>query len=252
MLLTEQKQAIIHRAVTYGLDPSVPLKPSGIPWLGEVPHHWDVVRPKQVLKSRSGGTAAIKNTASPEWQQGYVPAFSASGQDVWLPSPMFHGSGLVLSAVGARCGKTFKASGEWAVVANTHAFMIPEPHSSDYWWYVTNTKDWWVRSGSAQPFVQVSDSLDRKWVLPPPAEQKAIAAFLDKEALRFDKAISHLEREIELLHEYRTRLVADVVTGKLDVREAAAQLPDEVLLSTIEDAAELGEDLNIADEEATA
>jgi type I restriction enzyme S subunit len=251
-LLNEQKQAIIYRAVTRGLDPSVLLKSSGTPWLGDIPQHWDVARPKQVLKSRSGGAVAIKNTASQERRQGYVPAFSASGQDVWLPRPMFHGSGLVLSAVGARCGKTFKASGEWAVVANTHAFMVPEPHSSDYWWYVTNTKDWWVRSGSAQPFVQVSDSLNRKWVLPPTVEQKAIAAFLDKEVLRFETAVSQLEREIGLLREYRTRLVADVVTGKIDVREAAARLPEEVPQDTVKDDADLGEDLDIADEEATA
>jgi len=55
-----------------------------------------------------------------------------------------------------------------------------------------------------------------------------IVEFLDGELQRFHTAISRLEREIELLHEYRTRLIADVVTGKLDVREAAARLPDEV------------------------
>ena len=65
-----------------------------------------------------------------------------------------------------------------------------------------------------------------------------------------EQAISRLEREIELLREYRTRLVADVVTGKLDVREAAARVPDEALPDTAEDDADLSEEIDDAGEEA--
>jgi type I restriction enzyme S subunit len=88
--------------------------------------------------------------------------------------------------------------------------------------------------------------------VPSEAEQMAIVDFVTRETTGISVAISQLEREIELLREYRTRLVADVVTGKLDVREAAAQLPDEVLPDTNADAADPGDDLEIADEEATA
>ena len=63
--------------------------------------------------------------------------------------------------------------------------------------------------------------------LPPLPEQTAIVEYLDKATATIDTAITRARREIELLNEYRTRLTADVVTGKLDVREAAAQLPDE-------------------------
>jgi type I restriction enzyme S subunit len=65
-----------------------------------------------------------------------------------------------------------------------------------------------------------------------------------------DTAISRLEREIDLLHEYRTRLVADVVTGKLDVREAAARLPDEAPPDTVENDTDLDDRINPTDEEA--
>ncbi len=68
---------------------------------------------------------------------------------------------------------------------------------------------------------------------PPPKEQEAICAFLDAGLASFDTAISRLEREITLLREYRTPLVADVVTGKLDVRAAAAALPDEEPLAEV-------------------
>ena len=64
--------------------------------------------------------------------------------------------------------------------------------------------------------------------LPPPSEQRAIVEYLDKATSDIEAAIVRARRQIELVQEYRTRLIADVVTGKLDVREAAAQLPDEV------------------------
>jgi type I restriction enzyme S subunit len=88
--------------------------------------------------------------------------------------------------------------------------------------------------------------------LPPVMEQEQIALQLNSEIERFGAARSRLEDEIDLLREYRTRLVADVVTGKIDVREAAAWLPEEVPLDTVEDDADLGDDLDIAYEEATA
>ncbi len=77
-------------------------------------------------------------------------------------------------------------------------------------------------------------------------------AQLDIELSGLNTAISRLEREIELLREYRTRLVADVVTGKLDVREAAARLPDEAPPETVEDDADPIEGIEADDEEAIA
>ena len=62
---------------------------------------------------------------------------------------------------------------------------------------------------------------------PPVEEQSAILRFVNRESAPLDEALARLEREIQLVREYRTRLVADVVTGKLDVREVAARLPDE-------------------------
>ena len=77
--------------------------------------------------------------------------------------------------------------------------------------------------------------------VPPPSEQRAIVADVEKSAGGVNTAISRLEREIELLREYRTRLVADVVTGKLDVREAAARLPEEHDKSGLSDLSELND-----------
>ena len=97
-------------------------------------------------------------------------------------------------------------------------------------------------------------------LVPPLSEQIAIVRFLDRATAKMDVAVDRARRQIELLHQYRTRLIADVVTGKLDVREAAARLPDEVeepeqlaeidALTDVED--EPTDDLNAVPEEAEA
>jgi type I restriction enzyme S subunit len=87
-------------------------------------------------------------------------------------------------------------------------------------------------------------------LLPKVCEQQRILIALNEETRPVNIAISRLEREIELLREYRTRLVADVVTGKLDVREAAARLPEEVAPDRVEDDTDPSLDPESADEEA--
>lgn len=94
------------------------------------------------------------------------------------------------------------------------------------------------------------DELRGLWTcVPPVSEQEQIAASLDSALLGCNAATARLEREIELLREYRTRLVADVVTGKLDVREAASHLPEEAALDTAEEATDLCGETEPADEE---
>jgi type I restriction enzyme S subunit len=200
------------------LPPYPAYKDSGVPWLGKVPVHWEVMPVKRALRPQSCGTAAIKNTAAATPLDGYAPAFSASGQDVWLPRASHCGSALVLSAVGARCGKTFRADGEWGVVANTHILWPRTGQNRDFWWYVTNNEAWWDKAGAAQPFVRVSATLERSWVIPPLPEQTAIVRFLDYVERRIRRFIRAKQKLIKLLEEYRQALIHQAVTGKIDVR----------------------------------
>jgi type I restriction enzyme S subunit len=87
-------------------------------------------------------------------------------------------------------------------------------------------------------------------IQPPVEEQQRIVERIHGETVELDFAIGRLEREIELLREYRTRLVSDVVTGKLDVREAATRLPDEAPLDIVVDDADPTDDTEAADQEA--
>jgi type I restriction enzyme S subunit len=194
------------------------MKPSGIEWLGDVPTGWVVCAPKRRIKSAAGGTL-IKGMCSDEFSEGLFPGFSASGQNVWLEEYAYDCPAIVLSAVGARCGKAFKADGHWGVVANTHC-LFPLPNSDrDYLWYLTNQEDWWEKGGSAQPFVKVSETMARPWVFPPLAEQTAIAEFLDTELAKFDTLTAEAQRAIDLLQERRTALISAAVTGQIDVRQ---------------------------------
>ena len=88
--------------------------------------------------------------------------------------------------------------------------------------------------------------------LPPFEEQQRIVAFIDRATEPLNVALTKLEREIELLREYRTRLVADVVTGKLDMCEAATRLPNEVMPDITEALTGEADDTEFADEEAAA
>ena len=200
------------------LTPYPAYKDSGVRWLGKVPEHWELMPVKRALRPQSCGNVAIKNTAAATPLDGYAPAFSASGQDVWLPRASHCGSALVLSAVGARCGKTFRADGEWGVVANTHILWPRTGQNRDFWWYVTNNEAWWDKAGAAQPFVRVSATLERSWVIPPLPEQTAIVRFLDYMDRRIRRFIRAKQKLIKLLEEYRQALIHQAVTGKIDVR----------------------------------
>lgn len=100
---------------------------------------------------------------------------------MWCNDYEHEGQAIIISAVGARCGKAFKASGKWCAIANTN---ITRPDSTlldfDFAYLVLNNENFWVRGGSAQPFVKFPPSLDRYFATPPLAEQKRIVAKVDE------------------------------------------------------------------------
>jgi type I restriction enzyme S subunit len=184
-LLNEQKQAIIHRAVTRGLDPSVPLKPSGIPWLGDIPQHWRIVRNMALFAYRvEAGLAGL-----PVLQVSLRSGITAEGLDQF-------GRPKRLIADPTKYRRIYKGD------------------------IAYNTMRMWQGAVGVSP----SDGLVSPAYVVLLPRSDTCPDFYD---FFFHTDVLEREREIELLREYRTRLVADVVTGKLDVREAAARLPDE-------------------------
>lgn len=103
-----------------------------------------------------------------------------------LPTYEFDRSAVVLSSIGARCGKCFLAEGRWSSLANTQV-ILPDADRADprFLWYQLNDETRWPRSGTAQPFIKPSDVKAHRVFLPPLAEQRRIAAILDQaDALR--------------------------------------------------------------------
>lgn len=156
------------------------------------------------------------------------PAYSASGRDGFLPYADFDRTGVVVSAIGAECGKTWLAKGKWSCIKNTIRFWskVPEVDTEFLYWLTSNPNDW-PKRGSAQPFISQGDARAMRISYPPLAEQKAIAA-----------ALGALDDKIELNRRMNATLEAmaralfqswfvdfDPVRAKLDGRPAAALFP---------------------------
>ena len=275
-LLNEHKQAIIHRAITRGLDPSVPLKPSCVPWLGDIPQHWEVMNLKNVLACRLTNGLFKRGDA---FGSG-VPLVNVA--DIYAPDGRIRPEGLerVRATPGevdtfrvlpgdlffVRSSLKLEGTGKCAFVESPDADTVFECHvvraRPDHRRIVTRFLSMFLGS-----WVGVNNTVSRAntvtmstlaqgainslpIVVPPLLEQRGILGLVDSESRPLTTAIARLEREIALLREYCTRLVADVVTGKLDVRAAAARLPEEAPPDTVEDNIELSDETEAAHEEA--
>lgn len=126
------------------------------------------------------------------------PAYGAGGMNGLLPSYEFEEPAVILSSIGARCGKCFFADGKWSSLANTQVIR-PHPGEADckFLWYQLNDESRWPRAGTGQPFIKPSDVKSHLVFLPPLGEQRRIAAILDKaDALRAKRreALAQLDR----------------------------------------------------------
>jgi len=261
-LLNEQKQAIIHRAVTRGLDPSVPLRPSGIPWLGDIPEHWEVRKLRFLFRYAKGGRAAELTKEYIGGNPGPFPVYSGQTEAGGLMGRIswhefeFLAPVVFVSTVGARAMTTRLVQGQFSLSQNC-ALIIPRRDDVVLAFFESVFQRLFAYERASislimQPSLRFAD-LNRFFVPHPPhVEQAAIVRFLSQQVAARESAISRLEREIELLREYRTRLVADVVTGKLDVREAAARLPDGAAPDAVEDDTDPSIDPEAIDDEAAA
>ena len=173
-----------------------------------LPHGWALTPINTFARSRSGNSKLIKGKQAQFPDEGLFPAYSASGQDVWVTEPEHDGNAIIISAVGARCGKTFRATGQWSAVANTH-IVWPEEQAVDADWLqlLLNDEGFWEKGGSAQPFVKVNATFEREIPLPPLPEQRRIVRKLDTLTARTTTARTHLTVIEKLVERYRAAVL---------------------------------------------
>lgn len=253
-LLNEQKEAIINRAVTRGLDPNVRLKPSGVEWLADVPERWEVLRTKYLFREVDCRSLSGEEThLSMSQKHGLIP--SSQIEERRLLSESYAGGklcgvgDLVLNRLKAHLGVVALAGQQGIVSPDYTVFRAIRPMEPRYFELVLRTPACRVElrkraKGIVQGFwrLYADDFYDIRLPVPSVPEQVKTVAELDLALATTTAALEATEREISLLREYRTRLIGDVVTGKLDVREAAARLPDEAEDS---DLASMDEDLEV-------
>jgi len=239
-LLTEQKQALIQQAVTRGLDPHVKLKPSGIEWLGEIPEHWDVRRLKRTATLHRG-----YDLPDQQRELGSYPVVSSGGIIGSHSRAMVKGPGVVTGRYGSTGAIYFIEPDFWP--HNTSLYVSDfNGNFPRFIYYLLHVISINAHSGkSAVPGVDRKDLHEIRVAVPGLEEQKAIATMLDDRFRRLDIAIGQTAQQIDLTREYRTRLTADVVTGRLDVRGVSL----EVLLPDLDEAGDLG-DLDGMEEDA--
>jgi type I restriction enzyme S subunit len=245
-LLEEQKQAIIHRAVTRGHDPNVRLKPSGVEWLGDVPEHWDVLslrRRWQVTDCKHLTVPFVEEgvpLASVREAQHFVLNLGSANRTTqeWYEK-LIEGNrkphiGDLIYCRNVGVGAAALVTHDEPFAMGQDVCLIRSTNENQRWLnYFLKSKAMATQMallliGSTFNRINVADIKALIVVVPPRKAQDQIAEFLDGELKETAAAIDLCHREQDLLREYRTRLIADVVNGKLDVREAAAKLPDEI------------------------
>ena len=248
-LLQEKRTALITRAVTRGLDPNVPMKDSGVAWLGKVPAHWETLALGRVTISRCDGpfgsglksehysesgvrVVRLQNIGWAGFMKSdavYLDETYASrlgDHSVKSEDVLIAGLGDDGHPVGRACVAPIEIEPAMVkadcfrfrldrrrVYPRYAAFQLSSTASGVAGYHAT---------GATRTRVNLASCAKRMIALPPLKEQEAIVTFLDREINRIDTFIDRIRQAINHLHEYRTALISAAVTGKIDVRNEAA------------------------------
>ncbi|WP_038903146.1 restriction endonuclease subunit S [Dickeya zeae] len=255
-LLKEKRQAVISHAVTKGLNPDVPMKDSGVEWLGEVPEHWIIKRLKHISPKIGVGLVINPSTYTKdegvyfifggdvkEFRFDLTKARRISPQDSnkLLPSRL-NSRDLVSVRVGYP-GVTSVVTDELDG-SNCASIIIIRRGDYNSNWLCAAMNVWVGRQqvdlasyGAAQKQFNVADAIEFVFPVPPISEQDDIAKFVQKTLNKFDDLTLKALNQIDLLQERRTALISAAVTGKIDVRDWVA--PDSSEIANIEESPEV-------------
>ena len=185
--------------------------------MSNLPESWKLLPLAEIAKVEWGNTSITKKSYV---ESGYT-AFSATGPDGFLDKYQWEGPAVVLSAIGARCGKCFFANGKWTAIKNTIVIQ-GDPDAIDHkiLHYYLNDASKWAVSGSGQPFITLKTVRETMVPVPPLDQQKQIVAEIEKQFSRLDEAVANLKRVKANLKRYKAAVLKAAVEGRLVKTEA--------------------------------
>jgi type I restriction enzyme, S subunit len=247
-LLKEKRQAVISHAVTQGLNPQAPMKPSGIEWLGDVPEHWDVTKIKRLVATFEQGWSpqceGFPVDSEKEW--GVLKVGCVNGgsfrpeENKTLPPELepIPSLGIAMGDLLISRANTRELVGGSAVAKQDYANLMlcdklyrirfsklactPQFIAFYLGTGMARGQIELAASGASSSMVNISQStiLEMELALPEYQEQQEIVDFLSIELIKFDTLTTEAQRAIDLLQERRTALISAAVTGQIDVRKA--------------------------------
>nr|WP_082107478.1 restriction endonuclease subunit S [Pseudomonas toyotomiensis] len=237
-LLKEKRQAVIAHAVTKGLDPTAPMKGSGVEWIGEIPNHWKVARIKDVARLESGHTPS--KTVPEYWEDCDIPWVSLNDSKQLATTDYITETAHQINELGLRNSSARMLPADSVVFTRDAtiglAAIITRPMAvsqhlvawcptglmnSVYLLRVFNAMKEHLDSftfGATIKTIGMADIKRLATPVPPISEQIEVAAFIGKESAQFDALINDAQHAIDLLKERRTALISAAVTGQIDVR----------------------------------
>lgn len=210
-LLKERKQIIIQQAVTQGLDPNVPMKDSGVEWIGQIPEHWEVKKLKFLLTIKNG--VDYKHV---ETDEGY-PVYGSGGRFTYAGSYLYDGEAVLLGRKGTINKPLYVNEAFWTVDTMFYAVCNSRVMTKYIYFCATTIPYFYYSTATALPSMTQTDLLNHKIAVPSLKEQSEVIIYIEKESLKLDAAIDIGKQQIQKLKEYKTTLINSAVTGKIKI-----------------------------------
>lgn len=214
--LQQYRKSLISENVTRGLNPNVPMKDSGIDWIGQIPQHWSMVKLKYISSLQSGSNLTSEQIRD----TGEYPVFGGNGLRGYYHDFNTEGDRVLIGRQGALCGNINYASGKfWAT---EHAVVCHPIKQYNVIWLgslleIMNLNQYSI--ASAQPGLSVDRIKQLEIPLPPFEEQEKIGSLIEKKDSELKQTISELQSQIEDLKAYKSSVITEAVTGKVDLRD---------------------------------
>ena len=207
--LKEYKQSVITEAVTKGLNPSVPMKDSGLK-IGVIPTHWRIIQFKFVAKL-SNGKEVISDS-------GDIPVYGSGGVFKYTNDYLFNGVSLLMGRKGTIDNPMLVNGKFWTVDTMFYTSEIKRILPKFLYYLAIGVVDYgYYKSGSVLPSMTQTEINNIRLTYPPIDEQRQIADYLDKKCEKIDRLIALKQQKIEKLNEYKKSLIYEYITGKKEV-----------------------------------